>query len=186
MKDRDLEYFLLKNQSIENALIKLQKRGYDIGYAEQAIESPVDPELFPRKIRHEAKKMSNFYIVYYCMENSIRQLIEQVLSEKDSNWWNNMIPEDVKTRALKHRQEEEDLGMETSDELLEYTEFGDLITILEKNAKHFDIINNMRSAKSKLIGFIKSRNIVAHCRMLSDDERDRFELIVKDWLRIVG
>jgi len=83
----ELEYFLLKNQSIEDALIKLQKRGYEIGYAEQAIESPVDPELFPRKIRYEAERMANFYILYYCMENSIRQLIKQVLSEKDPNWW---------------------------------------------------------------------------------------------------
>jgi len=97
-----------------------------------------------------------------------------------------LIPEDIKKHAIDHRKEEEDLGMETSEDLMEYTEFGDLITILEKNAKLFDIINNMRSAKTRLIGFIKSRNIVAHCRTMSDDERDRFELLVKDWLRIVG
>ena len=120
------------------------------------------------------------------MENSIRTIINQVLSEFNSNWWEEMIPDDIRKRASDHRKEEEDLGMETSDDLLEYTEFGDLIIILEKCSKHFDMINNIRSAKSKLIGFIKSRNIVAHCRTMSKDEQDRFELLVKDWLRITG
>ena len=44
---------------------------------------------FPEELRAEAAKMSELYEVFYCLENSIRQLVEEMLLEVEGpDWWN--------------------------------------------------------------------------------------------------
>jgi hypothetical protein len=46
-------------------------------------------EQFEAALRSEAARMSEFYEVFYCLENSIRKLVADILAEADGpDWWN--------------------------------------------------------------------------------------------------
>ena len=72
-----------------------------------------------------------------------------------------------------------------SDDPLSYTNFGELIVILDANRNDFS--DTMRSQKSmhEVLGqFNKLRNIIAHSCELKEDDITRIELLIKDWFRI--
>lgn len=181
-----VEYFLLKNAKLERSLSTLQKSGIDIGYSPPNLTPIIDIDLFPYKIWAQSEKMAEYYKIYFSMENSIRQMIKTVLLEKYGFDWLKKIPPKIHEKALSFKKEEEEAGMEVSQEILEYMDFGDLITILESNKREFDNIGNMTQAKHLLSSFIKSRNMIAHCRLLTEDEQTRFFTLVKTWLRMTS
>lgn len=48
-----------------------------------------DYEQFEAKLRVEAAQMSEFYEVFYCLENSIRELVMDMMIEAEGPaWWN--------------------------------------------------------------------------------------------------
>ena len=183
--DNLIEYFFLKNVKLEQTLIKLQESGIDIGYNIQKSTNVIDTDLFPYRVWADAEKSSEFYKIYFSMENSIRDMIFTVLLEKYGLGWLKRIPENILNEMKRFKKQEEESGIETSDAILDYADFGHLIVILEHNKRDFDNIGNMTRAKQILSDFVKSRNIIAHCRKLTDDEKDRFLVSVKTWLRII-
>ncbi|MDH3488299.1 MAG: hypothetical protein OEL82_09700 [Nitrosopumilus sp.] len=84
-----VEFFGMKNLILETELLKLEKNGLEIGHADTIKkEEVVDPELFEIDIRKSAKKMADYYVLYYCLENTIRRMIKDTLFEKHgANWW---------------------------------------------------------------------------------------------------
>ena len=128
--------FGMKNLILEKGLENLQKSGIDIGYSKiKENDSIVDTELFEHEILCKAKKMADFYVVYYCLENSVRKLITDVLSEKHgSNWWEDKVPQDIKDQVKRKQKEELDTAVSIrSDDPLAYANFGELIPIFNKN-----------------------------------------------------
>lgn len=179
-----IDYFFLKNLNLEQSLVNLQTNGIDIGYNSQKSNGIIDIDLFPFKIWIKAEKMAEFYKIYFTLENSIRDMIKTVLQEKYGSDWLKHIPKKVLDGMNKFRKEEMESGMEISNDILEYAYFGDLITILESNERDFDNIGDLKKAKPILSSFNKSRNVVAHSRMLTQDEISRFLVLVKTWLRM--
>src|ERR1700733_2603654 len=46
-------------------------------------------EQFEAELRREAARMSEFYEIFYCLENSIRRLVAETMVEAEgSDWWN--------------------------------------------------------------------------------------------------
>ena len=89
--------FALNNLAIEAAVQRVEReQELDLGHR-PPVESGLDETYYPQfdeKIRREAAEMSAHYRVFYCLENSIRSLITEVLSEKHGDgWWNAAVPE---------------------------------------------------------------------------------------------
>ena len=180
--------FGMKNLILEKELEKIQKNGIDIGYESKKINNnTVDTELFEHEILVKAKRMADFYVIYFCLENSIRKLISDVLNEKYGiNWWDDKVPDDIKKEVIKKQKKELETSMSIrSDDSLSYLNFGELITIFDSNWKDFkDLLRSQRSVQDVLSQFNKIRNVIAHSCELHEDEISRFKLLVKDWLRI--
>jgi hypothetical protein len=184
-----LQLFSMRNLLLESDLEKLESSGVAIDHIKNIEKDQlVDIEMFESDVIQSAKKMADFYVIYYAFENSIRRLIAERLSEKNGlNWWDsNVVPDGVKNNVKDKQNKEKDTLMSIrSDDPLTYTNFGELIDILNKNWADFtDLIRSQKAMQQVLGQFNLIRNIIAHSCELNEDEITRLKLLVKDWLRI--
>ncbi len=186
--DEQLLLFGMKNLLLEKSLEKLESSGVEIQHsATIKKDEPVDTELFENEIVKKANKMADFYALYFSMENSVRKLMRDVLSEKYGvNWWDTKVPKGVKDNVAKIQQQEKDSAMSfRSEDPLDYTSFGELIDIFNANWSDFStILRSQKSVQETLSPLNKIRNIIAHSCELNDDEILRFKLLIRDWQRI--
>lgn len=180
--------FGMKNLILEKELEKLEEGGIEINHTKTLKKDElVDTELFEHEILNRAKKMADFYILYFSLENSVRKLITDVLCEKHgTDWWNKKVPQGLVDSVKEKQKEEMNTAMSIrSEDPLAYANFGELIDIFNSNWGDFsDILRSQKSVQDTLSQFNKIRNIIAHSCELNDDEIMRFKLLVKDWLRI--
>jgi hypothetical protein len=184
----DLKLFGMQNLLLESELGKLEASGIQIEHAKTIQKAEiVDVDLFESDILREARKMADFYVLYYSLENSIRRLISERLAEKHgANWWKEKVPGGLQAEVEKKQKEERDTTMSIrSEDPLSYTNFGELIGIFDANWAEFsDTLRSQKAMQQILSQFNKIRNVVAHSCELNQDEISRFKLLVKDWFRI--
>jgi hypothetical protein len=184
----DLKLFGMHNLLLETELHKLEARGIQIEHSKTISRAEVvDVDLFENDILLEARKMADFYVIYYAVENSIRRLVSERLEEKHGpTWWASKVPQGIQAEVEKKQREERDTTMSIrSDDPLTYTNFGELIGIFDANWADFsDTLRSQKAMQTILSQFNKVRNLVAHSCVLNDDEITRFKLLVKDWFRI--
>ena len=188
-RDKQLLIFGIKNLMLEGELAKIERSGIDIRHSETVKEKDelVDTDLFESEILQKAKRMADFYILYFSLENSVRKLITDVLSEKHgTEWWEKQVPDGVKNNVKKLQKDELDTAVSVrSDDNLAYTNFGELIDIFCQNWDDFaEILRSQKAVRDTLSQFNNIRNVIAHSCELNDDEIQRFKLVIKDWLRI--
>jgi energy-converting hydrogenase A subunit M len=183
-----IKLFGMQNLLLESELKKLEESGVQIEHTKTIQKAEiVDVDLFESDILQEARRMADFYVIYYALENSIRRLISERLLEKHGlTWWQDKVPEGVRNEVVKKQKEEMDTIMSIrSEDPLAYTNFGELISIFDANWKDFsDTLRSQKAMQQILAQFNKIRNTVAHSCELNDDEITRFKLSVKDWFRI--
>lgn len=188
INENKLKLFFMQNLLLESDLAKLERSGISIDHIKTLNKKEVvDEELFELDIVKEAKKMADFYTLYYALENSIRRFISERLLEKHGGtWWESKVPEDVKVEVKKRQKDENDSGMSIrSEDPLAYTTFGELIKIFNSNWSDFsDTIRSQKAMQDILSKLNGIRGVVAHSCNLNEDEIDRFKLLIKDWLRI--
>jgi Swt1-like HEPN len=182
--------FGMRNLMLEADLEKLEKSGIDIGHASTIKrDSIVDTELFEASILADARRMADFYVLYFSLENTIRKLIDGRLSEKHGlDWWNTKVPSGVRNAVQEKQKKEKETPMSIrSEDPLSYTNFGELIDIINANWEDFsDTVRSPKAMQTTLSQFNLIRNIIAHSAILHDDEIARFKLLIKDWFRISG
>jgi hypothetical protein len=183
-----IKLFGMQNLLLESELKKLEDSGIQIGHAKTIQKAEiVDVDLFEADIVQEARRMADFYAIYYALENSIRRLVSGRLSEKHgANWWKEKVPPNIQQEVEKKQKEERDTAMSIrSEDPLAYTNFGELIPIFSSNWADFsDTLRSEKAMYQILSQFNKIRNTVAHSCELNEDEITRFKLLVKDWFRI--
>jgi len=183
-----VKLFGMKNLMLENDLIKLEDSGIDLEHKKTLLgEGVVDVELFELDILKSAKKMADFYVLYYGIENTIRRLINGRLKEKyGADWWDHHVPPTLQGEVEKRIQKERDSVMSMrSDDPLTYTTLGELIEIFKHNWVDFsDTIRSQKALIRVLSQLNQLRGIVAHSCELPEDEIERFEITIKDWFRI--
>ena len=183
-----LKIFGMQNLMLEADLASIELNGINIEHSQTLKKDDVvDTELFEADIISSAKKMADFYILYYSLENYIRRLISGRLQEKHGlNWWEEKVPQGVKASVEKKQNKEKDTQMSVrSDDPFCYTNFGELIDILNMNWCDFsDTIRSKKAMEQVLTQFNLIRNVIAHSNDLSDDEITRLKLLIKDWFRI--
>src|SRR5690349_21392263 len=103
----NVKLFGMHNLILETELQKLEGQGIQIEHARTIAKAEVvDVDLFENDILLEARKMADFYVIYYAVENSIRRLISERLGERHGpNWWNMKVPQGLQTEVEKKQRE---------------------------------------------------------------------------------
>jgi hypothetical protein len=176
---------------IESDLDSVEKSfRIDLGREPQA-ETGKDEEYYPQfteAVRQEAAAMAAHYEVFYCLEQSIRDLVKDKLAaEVGANWWDTVVPEPVKTNVEANITRERDSGVTMrSTEKIDYTTFGELGEIVRSNWNVFGDTFNSQKAFSKVMTNLNVlRGPIAHCCPLAEDEIVRLRLTVRDWFRLM-
>lgn len=145
---------------------------------------------FESEVRREAALMSQYYEVFYCLEVSIRRLIVATLSDAEGiDWWESArVADGIKTEVAAIRRKEEASAITLrSENPIDYTTFGQLSQLITDNFDLFEPVISSKSAVSRVLNNLNLlRGAIAHCCLLAQDERDRLELSVKDWFRLLS
>src|SRR5438093_869541 len=104
---------------------------------------------FEEAVRREASTMSRHYEIFYCLEKSIRTLIEQRLAESSgADWWTKKVQPvlpAIARDAEDRMQKEIDSGVTLrSPKPIDFTNFGELGEIIKSN---WDIFGDTFSSK---------------------------------------
>lgn len=163
--------------------------GHDISGGPQRKAS--EYEQFEEAIRAEAARMSELYEVFYCLENSIRGLVSDVMIEAvGADWWHTdrVDANRIKLPAKNRREKEVDSGITPrSDRLIDYTTFGELSQIITDNWEFFDPIFQSKTAVSNVSNQLNLlRGPIAHCNPTDELEQDRLNLAVRTWFKIMS
>lgn len=186
-----IRLFGLNNLVLESEIRRLEtEKETDFGHRQRKPSSS-DTHYYPQfaeRLRHEAESMARHYAVFYCLENSIRELVRDRLEEAHGeNWWGegNVVPDIVKRNAEANRQKELETGVTPrSDELLDYSTFGELGEIIKVNWDVFgDMFRDKRAVERILANLNTLRAPIAHCKALAEDETLRLRLGLRDWFR---
>ena len=141
---------------------------------------------FSERHRAEAHRMSTNYEIFYCLENSIREIIVQRLEEEfPDDWWNSAVPEAVRTNAERNQRKEIASGVtQRSHNLIDFTSFGELGEIIKANWDTFsDLFRDQQAVVNVLATLNTLRAPIAHCKVLAEDEELRLRLGLRDWFR---
>lgn len=138
----------------------------------------------------DADRMSEFYKLFYALENDIRDLLEQTLVESiGSDWWDKAVPQVVRENAKKNADREASEGLPPrSDRLIDYTTFGELGEIIKENWETFSgMFSN--ASKNRVLRVLTRLNLargpIAHCNFLPEEEAIRLKLAVRDWYKLM-
>ena len=99
-----------------------------------------------------AKRMATVYVAIAAFENTVREFVSKRLLEVvGADWWTAAVSEKIRTKAETRKAEESKVRWHTprGDEPLNYTEFGDLASIIAQNWVHFE--NHLESQDLSLI-----------------------------------
>jgi len=143
---------------------------------------------FDLDIRKRANEMSQHYEAFFCLENSIRTIIREVLSKHYGlDWWEKSVDERIRIDVAERIKRDQDSGFTLrSDDNLDYANFGELSGIIEKQWDRFDDLFTSRAAMKKVMASLNTlRGPIAHCCYLSEDEVIRLQLTIKDWFRLM-
>lgn len=184
-----IKLFGLNNVLIEGDIRRIEReQDVDFGHRSKGVTAPEKKYYpqFPERLREEADAMAEHYALFYCLESSIRELIvARLLEEFGADWWGKAVPEVVRTNAEKNRRAEMKAGVTLrSEEMIDYTNFGELGEIIKTN---FDLFGDMLrdvSAVQKILSSLNTlRAPIAHCKALAEDEVLRLHLALRDWFR---
>lgn len=140
-------------------------------------------------VADEAARMAELYPKMYLLENSIRSVINRVLSAKHGkDWWDTQVPSAVR-KLVQGRKDKEDKvpwhGKRGAHEIY-YSDFSDLRNIIEKNWVDFDpIIHKQQWINQWLEELEPARNTLAHNNPVSENEQKRIEVFYNDWAALI-
>lgn len=170
-----------------------QKFGVHLGHLPKQENSrkAAEYEQFEADLRAEAARMSELYEVFYCLENSIRKLVEDVVKEAEgASWWSSDRIDKTRIQDTVHSRwrKEVDSGITPrSERLIDYTTFGELAQIITDNWDLFDPIFQSKTAVSNVANQLNLlRGPIAHCNPTDELEVERLNLAVRTWFRIMS
>lgn len=137
-----------------------------------------------------ADRMTEFYRIFYILENEIRDFVASVLVDTtEGDWWEKCVPEEVKKYARQNKTKESKEGLPPrSQRMIDYTTFGHLGEIIKGNWDEFAGVfpNASIERLEKVIARLNlSRGPIAHSGLLPEDEVVRLKLAVRDWFALM-
>ena len=146
--------------------------------------------LLDEELVTSARRMALVYTAICAFENSVRSFIsKKLLEEKGENWWALCVSEKIRTKAESRKTEEGNARWHTprGDDLINYTEFGDLVSIIQNNWEFFEPhITSIDWARQIIQSLERSRNVIMHSGELAAQDIERVGMNIRDWIRQVG
>ncbi|MGB3478060.1 MAG: Swt1 family HEPN domain-containing protein [bacterium] len=178
---KNVNQFSYKYDKKENALIiefSNRKKGI--------IEEPKTSCFqFPDGLREKAENMAKHYKILFCLENSMRNLISDILEQKHGvDWWDKCVSQKIKDDVNLLRRREIEMGITARSPFnIDYITFGDLKVIVDENWKDFTSILVDKKAYNKIMSIFNAlRGPIAHCcATISEVEQKRLEVAMSDW-----
>jgi hypothetical protein len=177
--------FVMQGQTAERAVAKVD----DVVPNEVLLLSPEFDlsALTPTRVRR-ALDAALPYKLFFVFEDYLRELIVEVLSKENENWWDK-VPPDVQQEVARLEQTEEDkswmaLGSRDKSALMTLPQ---LLKVIEHNWKNeFDELLRDRALiqEARTIGHL--RNTICHMTTVSQEEIERIKQTMRDWFRVVA
>lgn len=144
-----------------------------------------DP-LLADKVISDAKNMAIYYAQLYLLENSVREVINRVLTKKiGSNWWSRSnVRKEIfeKVQGRINKEKENPWHGRRGAHPIYYSDMSDLIYLLDRHWLYFkDIFPRKEWVSEKLEQISFSRNVVDHHNPLGKRDRDRLTINLQDW-----
>jgi hypothetical protein len=138
----------------------------------------------------QARKMASVYVAIAAFENTIREFVAKRLLEiEGADWWIKVVSEKIRTKADTRKEEESKVRWHTprGDEPINYTEFGDLASIIAQNWPRFeDHLQSQDWVRQIISTLERSRNVIMHSGQLGMVDVERVATSIRDWIRQVG
>lgn len=185
-KQRERLMTLKQHQKVEIKPQKIEKKIIRKEYVlKLGSKSIVKDPLLSKKIYDDSSDMTEVYQLLYIFENSVRNFITRVLSNKHgSNWWDNKVSVKVRGNVNNRKAKEKQIpwhGRRGAHPLF-YTNIDDLKSIITSNWSDFQSLLPNQEWIKVLIGVIEpSRNVVAHNNPLHKDDIERIKVNFRDW-----
>ncbi|MDR3793661.1 MAG: Swt1 family HEPN domain-containing protein [Terracidiphilus sp.] len=149
---------------------------------------PID--LFDEDIVAKAKRMAVAYVAIASFENTVREFVSKVLLENvGADWWQTHVYESIRKKAENRREEENKIKWHThrGDMPINYTEFGDLGSIVRQNWQYFtDYLYSQEWMQQIFLTLERSRNVIMHSGELGTQDIERIGTAINDWIKQVG
>jgi Swt1-like HEPN len=186
--------FGMTGLQISSSMSRIERQfGIDLGHDPSAPKNrkAAEYEQFEAALREDAARMSEFYEVFYCLENSIRKLVADIFVEAEGpDWWNGKRVDEKRIRepASIRRKREVDSGITPrSERLIDYTTFGELSQLITDNWELFDPVFQSKTAVSNVSNQLNLlRGPIAHCNPTDELEQERLNLAVRTWFKIMS
>jgi hypothetical protein len=141
--------------------------------------------------RVHAERMGEVYKLLYCLENSVRELVESTLREKfgPEDWWSLGIPEKIRKSAEGRKRDDLKARWHgpRGESPLSYVDFPQYADVISEQWTLFeDLLGDRDWVISYFNEMNRTRRALAHTGQLSATDVARMELRVDDWLRVVG
>lgn len=189
---KDLRDYMFRGLMFESEAGQFQAAGIQVGADQgQAEERLLSEALsaFSVMSRNNALEMARLYAVLHCFENEVRSLIRETLEEKEGADWIEKLPIKIKQFAESRQKtafHDSWLEGEKSD-VLGFVDFGQLSSIILEKWNHFEaLIPSQHWLKQRMDELEKTRNFIAHNRMLLPSEFQRVYMYIEDWNKVIG
>lgn len=188
---KKLKEFIFNGLLLDDTLDKLAESGISVREGQKIVGvNRINESDFSPRIIYNATKMSSVFMVFYCLENAVRELIQERLAERHGlTWWSDKIPRNIResVEKLKEKEKVNRYHAQRSANNIGYTFFGQLCQIIINNWDDFsDLFPDQHWINSRFNDLEMSRNIIMHTGNLPEIEIERIESICRDWLRQVG
>ena len=142
-------------------------------------------DLLDEEYVNAAKLMATVYTAIAAFENTVREFVVKILIEnKGENWWEDCVSERIRNKAESRKIR---WHTQRGDSLINYTEFGDLSSIMNNNIELFsDHIVSIEWARNIISTIERSRNVIMHSGELSLRDIERIGINIRDWISQVG
>jgi hypothetical protein len=184
--------FAMKGLLARHCVLDLQQKGLLRSPAvtpderqEQDLMAPVT-----ERVRVGSLSMQRNYRVLYVLENIVRNFVTTRLTEVDGTTWfdsraNTAMKDKVQKRKNDEAKNQWHVGRNQEPEY--YLDFGDLSLLIKNHWTVFrDFFDNQTWVESRMQDAERTRNVIAHTNLLAQEEAERLEMHLRDWLKQIG
>lgn len=190
MNEESVQAFLFRSLSANGRVEALSEDGTLVPVERSAVTSEALGN-FSHAAQVQADRMGEVYKLLYCLENSVRELVESTLREHfgPDKWRTEGVPEKIRKSADSRKKD--DLKAKwhgpRGTSLLDYVDFPQYADIMVGNWDLFeDLLGDQDWVLSYFNEMNRTRRALAHTGSLAATDVTRMELRVDDWVRVVG
>ncbi|MCY3591068.1 MAG: Swt1 family HEPN domain-containing protein [Acidobacteria bacterium] len=140
-------------------------------------------------IRVASAKMQKSYRVMFVLENLVRELVVEEMTEQFGvDWFDKKATSPMKKKyADRVKQEKKNRWHESVEtDPIYYLDFGDLSRIIRNHWTVFkELFPDQAWVENKMAEAERCRNVVAHSKQLRSEDQSRLEMHLRDWIKQV-